>query len=186
MTISLWQSVRGSRTPVTFVLLAIIGVVYIAQLLLGDSVMNDLGFYAPFVAAEPWRVVTAAFVHSGIMHVMFNAYSLWVLGNIIERVLGSAKFLLVFGVSVIAGCLAVAILSPDIFTVGASGGIFGLFAALFIINRGFGGSNVSLLVIIGLNLAIGFIVPGIAWQAHLGGLLGGLAATLFVAKRRRI
>jgi membrane associated rhomboid family serine protease len=119
------------------------------------------------------------------MHVMFNGYSLWVLGNLIERVLGPARFLLVFAVSVIAGCLAVFVLSPESLTVGASAGIFGLFATLFMINRGFGGNNVSLLAIIGLNLAIGFIVPGIAWEAHIGGLIGGFITTLIIRRARR-
>jgi membrane associated rhomboid family serine protease len=119
------------------------------------------------------------------MHVMFNGYSLWVLGNLIERVFGSARFLIVFFVSVISGCLAVMVLSPESLTVGASGGIFGLFSALFLINRGFGGNNVSLLAIIGLNLAIGFIVPGIAWEAHIGGLIGGLVTTLLLRRARR-
>jgi len=119
------------------------------------------------------------------MHVMFNGYSLWVLGNLIERVIGSARFLLVFTVSVITGCLAVMVLSPESLTVGASAGIFGLFSALFVINRGLGGNNVSLLAIIGLNLAIGFIVPGIAWEAHVGGLIGGLVTTLFLRRAQR-
>jgi len=116
---------------------------------------------------------------------MFNGYSLWVLGNLIERVIGPARFLLVFTVSVITGCLAVMVLSPESLTVGASAGIFGLFSALFVINRGLGGNNVSLLAIIGLNLAIGFVVPGIAWQAHLGGLTGGLVTTLLLKRTQR-
>jgi membrane associated rhomboid family serine protease len=76
-------------------------------------------------------------------------------------------------------------MDPTSVVIGASAGVFGLFAAMFIINRGFGGNNVSLLVIIGINLAIGFVVPGISWQAHLGGLVGGAAATLVVTQRRR-
>lgn len=107
------------------------------------------------------------------------------LGNLIERVLGPARFLLVFAVSVVAGALAVTALSPESWTVGASAGIFGLLAALFVINRGFGGNNVSLLAIIGLNLAIGFIVPGIAWEAHIGGLIGGLITTWVIRRARR-
>jgi membrane associated rhomboid family serine protease len=69
--------------------------------------------------------------------------------------------------------------------IGASAGVFGLFAALFIINRGLGSNNVSLIVIIGINLAIGFVVPGISWEAHLGGLLGGALSTFVLFRRRR-
>lgn len=185
MTNQLWSSIRRSRTPATFALLGLIALGYAAQFVFGESITYSFGFYPPLVSAEPWRLITSAFIHSGIMHVMFNGYSLWVLGNLIERVIGPARFLLVFTVSVITGCLAVMVLSPGSLTVGASAGIFGLFSALFVINRGLGGNNVSLLAIIGLNLAIGFIVPGIAWQAHVGGLIGGLVATLLLRRARR-
>lgn len=185
MTHQLWSSIRRSRTPATFGLLGVIALVYLAQLVVGDTLIYSFAFYPPLLWAEPWRMITSAFIHSGIMHVMFNGYSLWVLGNLIERVIGSARFLLVFAVSVITGCFAVALLSPETLTVGASAGIFGLFAALFVINRGFGGNNVSLLAIIGINLAIGFIVPGIAWEAHIGGLIGGLATTVVLRRSRR-
>ena len=185
MTNQLWSSIRRSRTPATFALLGVIAAVYVAQFVFGDQIMYSLAFYAPLMWAEPWRFITSAFVHSGIMHVMFNGYSLWVLGNLIERVLGTARFLAVFAVSVVSGCIAVVVLSPESVIVGASAGIFGLFAALFLINRGFGGNNVSLLAIIGLNLALGFIIPGIAWEAHIGGLIGGLLATLAIRRRRR-
>ncbi|MDP4585780.1 MAG: rhomboid family intramembrane serine protease, partial [Microbacteriaceae bacterium] len=108
-----------------------------------------------------------------------------VLGNVVERIVGSAKFLAIFAAATVAGSLAVAVLNPDSVVIGASAGVFGLFAAMFIMNRGFGGNNISLLVIIGINLAIGFVVPGISWQAHLGGLLGGAATTLVVMPRLR-
>ena len=185
MTSELWSSIRRSRTPATFALLALIAFGYVAQLVVGESLVYFFGFYPPLMWSEPWRMITSAFIHNGIIHVMFNGYSLWVLGNLIERVIGPARFLLVFTVSVITGCLAVMVLSPESLTVGASAGIFGLFSALFLINRGFGSNNVSLLAIIGLNLAIGFIVPGIAWEAHIGGLIGGLVTTLVLRRTRR-
>lgn len=185
MSSGLWASVRRNRTPATFVLLALIGAGFVAQFLLGDGVTYALAFYTPLMWAEPWRFVTSAFAHGGIIHVMFNAYSLWVLGNIIERTVGSARFLIIFGASIVAGCFAVVIFSPTSVVIGASAGVFGLFASLFLVNRNFGGSNVSLAVIIGINLAIGFVVPGIAWEAHLGGLLGGAASTFAVTRRRR-
>lgn len=185
MTSGLWASVRRNRTPVTVVVLALIVVVFVAQFLLGDGVTYALAFYTPLMWAEPWRFVTSAFAHGGIIHVMFNAYSLWVLGNIIERTVGSARFLVIFGSSIVAGCFAVVLFSPTSVVIGASAGVFGLFASLFFVNRNFGGSNVSLAVIIGINLAIGFVVPGIAWEAHLGGLLGGAASTFAVTRLRR-
>lgn len=176
---------RRNRTPATFVLLGLIGVVYAAQYLVGDELTYALAFYAPLTTIEPWRIITSAFAHGGIVHIMFNGYSLWVLGNAVERALGSVRFLGIFTASVVAGCLAVVVLNPQSVVIGASAGVFGLFAAVFMINRGFGGNNVSLLVIIGINLAIGFVVPGISWEAHLGGLLGGAVATLALNRSRR-
>jgi membrane associated rhomboid family serine protease len=176
---------RRNRTPVTFVLLGLIGVVYVAQYLFGDQLTFALAFYAPLMSTEPWRIVTSAFAHGGIVHIMFNGYSLWVLGNALERIVGSAKFAVIFTGSIGAGCLAVVVMNPDSVVIGASAGVFGLFAALFIVNRGFGGNNVSLVVIIGLNLAIGFVVPGISWQAHLGGLVGGAVTSFLLLRRRR-
>lgn len=176
---------RRNRTPVTFVLLGLIGVVYIAQFLFGDQLTFALAFYSPLMATEPWRIITSAFAHGGIVHIMFNGYSLWVLGNAVERIVGSAKFAAIFIASIVAGCLAVAAMNPGSVVIGASAGVFGLFAALFIVNRGFGSNNVSLVVIIGINLAIGFVVPGISWQAHLGGLVGGAISTWLIIARRR-
>ena len=180
----MWASMRRNRTPVTFVLIGLIGVVYAAQYLFGDDLTYALAFYAPLMWTEPWRFITSAFAHGGIVHIMFNGYSLWVLGNSVERVVGSAKFLTIFTSSIVAGCLAVVVMNPNSVVIGASAGVFGLFAAVFIINRGFSGNNVSLIVIIGINLAIGFVVPGISWQAHVGGLVGGAAATLLLRRRR--
>jgi membrane associated rhomboid family serine protease len=185
VTNQLWVSIRRNRTPVTFVLLGLIGVVYIGQYLFGDQLTFALAFYAPLMATEPWRIITSALAHGGIVHIMFNGYSLWVLGNAVERIVGSAKFAAIFTASIVAGCLAVVVMNPDSIVIGASAGVFGLFAALFIVNRGFGGNNVSLVVIIGINLAIGFVVPGISWQAHLGGLVGGAISSLLLLRRRR-
>jgi membrane associated rhomboid family serine protease len=80
--------------------------------------------------------------------------------------------------------VAVLWLSPSAAVVGASGAIFGLFGALFVIQRSFGGANSQLLIVLGLNLVLGFVVPGISWQAHIGGLLvGALVAWIFVKTR---
>lgn len=179
---TLRRAVR-SRMAGTIGILIAIGVVFALDFVTGNALSNNLGFYAPIGLLEPWRFVTYALVHSGITHILLNGYSIWVLGSIVERALGTARFLAVFGVTTVTGALAVGFLAPETFVVGASAGIFGLFAALFIINRGFGGSNVSLLVIVGINLAIGFIVPGVSWQAHVGGLIGGAAMTALVRRR---
>ena len=179
------RSVVRGRTPATVVLLGIMAITYVAQFLTQDVVTAYLAYIPQITMTEPWRLVTSAFVHGGLMHILFNGYSLWVMGNLLERTLGTSRFLTVFFASVIAGNLAVLALGSSSFVVGASGGIFGLFAALFVLNRGFGGNNVSLVVIIGINLALGFILPGIAWEAHVGGLAAGFVVTTLLLRLRR-
>ena len=179
------RSVVRGRTPATVVLLGIMAITYVAQFLTQDVLTAYLAYIPQLTAQEPWRLVTSAFVHGGLMHILFNGYSLWVMGNLLERTLGTTRFLTVFFAAVITGNLAVLALGSASFVVGASGGIFGLFAALFVINRGFGGNNVSLVVIIGINLALGFILPGIAWEAHVGGLAAGFVVTTILQRLRR-
>jgi len=169
---------------VTTTLLIIMGVVFVADFFTGGLLRTVFGYIPALTFAEPWRVLTVSFVHGSITHILFNGYSLWVLGNLVERKLGSGRFLTVFVLSSIAGSAAVFLVNPGGFVVGASGAIFGLFAALFVVNRGFQGNNISLLVIVGINLALGFILPNVAWEAHIGGLIGGFIATTLLVRRR--
>ena len=141
-----------------------------------------LGQINPFVEqGEVWRLVSAAFLHSGFMHVAFNMYALYVFGPPLEREVGSGPFAAMYLATAIAGGAAYFLLEPGGYAVGASGAIFGLFGAWLVASyRGrrsaMGQANLrQLLMLLGLNLAIGFI-PGsnIAWQAHLGGLVAGM------------
>lgn len=181
---TLRSAIRG-RTPVTTVLLALIAVTFVAQYLTQDLVTYFLAYIPELTWSEPWRLVTAALVHGSLMHILFNGYSLWVMGNLLERTLGSGRFLAVFIAAIVGGNLAVLAFGMSGSVIGASGGIFGLFAALFVVNRGFGGNNVSLVAIVGINLALGFIVPGVAWEAHIGGLIAGFLATVVIQRLRR-
>jgi membrane associated rhomboid family serine protease len=166
--------------------LAAIGVTYAAQFVTGGLVTQAFLYWPPFTAIEPWRMVTTMFVHSpsSIFHILFNAYSLYILGTLVERLIGSRRFLTLFFLAGFGGSVAVAWLSPMAAVVGASGAIFGLFGALFAIQRSFGGANVQLMIVLALNLVLGFVVPGISWQAHIGGLIvGGLLGAIFVKTR---
>lgn len=174
------------RPVVTYVLLGTIGVVYGLQWLTGGFVTQLLLYWPPITALEPWRMLTTMFVHStsSIFHILFNGYSLYILGTLVERLVGRGRFLWLFLLSGFGGSVAVLWLSPNAAVVGASGAIFGLFGALFVIQRSFGGANTQLLIVLGLNLVLGFVVPGISWQAHIGGLLlGALVAWIFVRTR---
>lgn len=177
----------GGFVPlVTYVLLGIMALVYALQWLTGGFVTQLLLYWPPITAIEPWRMVTTMFVHStsSVFHILFNGYSLYILGTLVEGLVGRGRFLALFLLSGIGGSVAVLWLSPSAAVVGASGAIFGLFGALFVIQRSFGGANTQLVIVLGLNLVLGFVVPGISWQAHIGGLLvGALIAWIFVKTR---
>lgn len=181
------QRLRGGYQPlVTYVLLGLIALVYAAQWLTGGFVTQLMLYWPPITALEPWRMVTTIFVHSmsSGFHILFNGYSLYILGTLVERLIGRGRFATLFLLSGVGGSVAVLWLSPASAVIGASGAVFGLFGALFVIQRTFGGANAQLLIVLGLNLVLGFVVPGISWQAHIGGLIvGALVAWIFVSTR---
>jgi membrane associated rhomboid family serine protease len=184
------SSLRRSRSApvVTYGLIAIAALVFVFQLVPGSPVTNALAFYGPLTPREPWRLLTALFVHSqgSLLHILFNMFSLFIFGPLLEGMVGRMRFLVLYLVSGLGGSVAVLLLAPFTPVVGASGAIFGLLGAYFVIQRKLGGNNVQLLVVIGLNLLIGFL-PGtnIAWQAHLGGLIVGSAVALVYLRTRR-
>lgn len=182
-------AVRHRGAPVvTYSIIALCVVVWIAQLLTSGAVTQALLYFPPYTESEPWRMLTSAFVHSvsSPFHILFNMYALWLFGGMLEGLLGRARFLLLYVLSGIGGSVAVLWLSPVTPVVGASGAVFGLFAAFFVVQRHLGRHSMQLIVVIGLNLAIGFLVPNISWQGHLGGLItGALIALVYVSTRRR-
>ncbi|MEO7060902.1 MAG: rhomboid family intramembrane serine protease [Lapillicoccus sp.] len=181
------------------VLIGICVVVYVAQLA-RPGLTTALSF-APVVGwSEPWRALTSAFVHSPgtFLHIAFNMLCLWQIGPYLEQLLGRARFVAVYLISAIGGSAGVLLLAaapPALLTnaqvdayaswftqaVGASGAVFGLFGALLVLNRHLGRSTVGIGVAIVLNGVLGFVIPGIAWQAHLGGFLTGVACAGLVA-----
>ncbi|MEY2698637.1 MAG: hypothetical protein RL720_593 [Actinomycetota bacterium] len=190
---------RGNQTPVvTYTLIAITTLFYLIQWIPGLDATGYLA-YAPFytfgeyaaVGApyEPWRMLTSVFTHSTgfVFHILLNMYTLWIFGQMLERMLGRGRFLTLYLASGLAGSLGVMFwASHDTFVVGASGAIFGLLGAFLVIQRKLGGETTQLLVLVGINLVIGFL-PGmsVSWQAHLGGLLGGaLLGFIFVQTRK--
>lgn len=182
----------GDRTPVvTWTIVALTVVVFLAQLLGqwagADYVTAYLEYYAPFSPVLPWTMLTYALVHGGILHLVVNMYSLIIVGPLLELALGRTRFLSLYLVSALGGAVAVLWLAPGSAVVGASGAVFGCFAALVVLQRGLGGNPTVLLVVIGINLVIGFL-PGfnVSWQAHVGGLVTGAAiALVYLATRQR-
>lgn len=128
--------------------------------------------------SEWWRLLTAAFLHAGIFHVGFNMLMLWWIGAPLEEAMGRARFLLLYVVSGLAGSAGALLLSPEAITVGASGAVFGLLGAAFVLERQAGITGGPVMTIIILNLAITFLVPRISIGGHIGGLAGGALAML--------
>ncbi len=181
-------------SPVTFALIAVNVGVYVVTAFQGVGI-NDPGGRIFFdwlllgVAVEDgqwYRLVTATFLHGGILHLFFNMFSLWWLGSLVEQVLGSLRYLLLYVVSGLAGSAGALVLSdPSEPTVGASGAVYGILGALLIHEWLRTGSFVGpALGVIVLNLAFTFSIPGISIGGHLGGLAGGIAATFAMEQLR--
>jgi membrane associated rhomboid family serine protease len=137
---------------------------------------------ATIADGEYWRLVTAGFLHAGFFHLLFNMFSLYILGTMLEPAIGHLRFALIFFVSLLAGSFGALLVetNPHALTVGASGAIFGLMAAAVIVmrNRGISPMESGLGLWIGLNLLLTFTIPNISIGGHIGGLIGGGLAAL--------
>ena len=192
---------RVSATPVvTYTLIALNVIIYLYEQTSANKVIAYGGMiggaYDPVinktvgVAFGDWyRLLSSAFLHEplstgfGILHIAFNMWALWVVGPALERTLGRLRFTVIYLVSALGGSVFFYLIAaPNAGpAIGASGAIFGLFGAWFVLARRLrlnAGMIVGLIVI---NLLISFTVPGIAWQDHVGGLIcGGLLTAAFV------
>ena len=177
------------RPTVTYVLIGINVAAFLIQFAVGvDEVAGNLGMWPVGIAVgnEWWRLLTSAFLHGSFLHIAFNMYVLFALGPTLERVLGHGRFLTLYLVSALGGAVASYAFS-DIRTlsVGASGAIFGLMGALVIAGRRLRYDITQVLILLGINVVIGFLQPGVDWRAHLGGLVTGAAvAAVFVLPKR--
>lgn len=172
---------------VTKILIGICLAVFLAQLSLGDR-FEDRFFlvgraYVPVlgslegVAEGQWyRLLTAMFLHGSYVHILFNMLSLWWIGGPLEAALGRARYLALYFVSGLAGsALTFLIADPRQPSLGASGAIFGLFGATAVLLRRLNYDMRPVLALLAINLVITFGVSGIAWEAHIGGLVAGVA-----------
>lgn len=180
---------RSFGTPVTTALIGLCVLLSVAEWVL--PVYQWFAFYPPAAYFEPWRFVTTAFLHSGIMHLAFNMLALYWLGQSLEPLIGKMRYIGLYLLSALGGTtfvLAWVLVSPDSFetvTVGASGAVFGLFGAIFVLQKAVGADTRSILVLLALNLGYGFIVPGISWQGHIGGLLVGITVAWLLIQTDR-
>jgi len=156
--------------------------------LLRPGLFSFLGLTPALLSQQPWTIVTSMFVHAGFGHILFNMISLYFLGSFLLRLTGERDFLIVYFLGGILGnVLFILLANPLLMGVGASGAIFALGGALAAIApriRVFVfpiPAPIPLWAAIALFLVISFL-PGIAWQAHLGGLILGLGAGFFLKK----
>jgi membrane associated rhomboid family serine protease len=195
---------RGGKPVVTLTVIVLCVVVYLLQDVdfkagTGDCATNKLNAALALVPRcapeQPYRFLTSGFVHIEIVHLLFNMYALWVVGSFLEPLLGRLRYAALFILSVLGGAVAVGLYTGvagganwNIPTVGASGGVFGLFGAMVWVARRIGADMRGIMVILGINLVFSFIAKGISWQGHLGGLVIGLAlgaAYAFASPARR-
>jgi len=173
--------VREGRPMVTLTLMALCIGVHLLWMLT-DTVGEVMIFWPGVVGVEQWRMITTAFLHAGLLHLAVNMVALWVVGPFLEKALGRWRFLSLYLLSALGGSVAVVVLTPisqwGVPTVGASGAVFGLFAAAALMLRRLGGDFRQILFVIAINVVISFTIPRVSWQAHLGGLVIGAVLTL--------
>jgi rhomboid protease GluP len=197
------QTLFTRPNPFTFVFIAINGLIFVLMWLAGGislawadpvvlkafgakvNVLIDQGQY--------WRLVTCIFIHIGIGHLVLNNYALWIMGQQIEQIYGSSRFVILYLVSGLAGSAASYHFSAGAISAGASGAIFGLFGAMGTFAFRYKGEVPELLrrhiirrvvPIIAINLAFGLSVEIVDNAAHVGGLLGGVVIALLVPYKR--
>lgn len=176
--------VRPLVVPVLIVMNLLVFAVTAAQAgSIGSNFDSDLfGSWAlspgTVASGEWWRVVTSGFLHIGPLHLAFNMFALWVIGRDIEILLGRGRFLAVYLLGILGGSAAVMLLyGPSAFVAGASGAVFGLMGGLLVALLRLRRPPGQVIGLLAVNLALGFFIPGISWQAHVGGLIIGAAAT---------
>jgi membrane associated rhomboid family serine protease len=185
--------------PATYAIIAICVAAFVAEIASGGTVgggggtisergelfaslIDSSGKLVGVAEGQPYRLVTSAFLHAGIIHLGLNMFVLYILGTLLEPVIGTARFVGIFAVAVLSGSFLVMIMDPQLPTVGASGGIFGLMSAAFLIARHRGldelASQIGFFVI--LNLVFTFGANHVSIGAHIGGLVGGAVAAFLV------
>ncbi|MET0296766.1 MAG: rhomboid family intramembrane serine protease [Microbacterium sp.] len=190
-----------SRPLMTYGIILVTAVVYLTQLIPGSPVQQWLALNSAYlipslgVGFQPWRLFTVLLVHSSFWHVGLNMLALFMIGRSLEPLLGRWRFLALYLISGLGGSVAVALLDPGQWVVGASGAIFGLFGALLVIGRHIGANVTGIAIIIAINFAFPFVqglmagslaAVQISWQAHLGGLIAGAAAGFIYARTRSV
>jgi membrane associated rhomboid family serine protease len=151
--------------------------------------LDDSGNLAGLSQGEWWRLITAAFLHGGVLHLLFNMYALYLFGPQLEAAFGHVRFAVLYLLSALGGsAVSYLFANPVQPSLGASGAVFGILGATLVVSRRLRYDVRGVTVLIGINLALGFVIEGIDWRAHLGGLLTGMAvayAFAYAPRERR-
>ena len=184
------RAVAAGAPVVTYAMMAICVLMYLVTSV-SPSLKASLSLLPATLMTHPWTILTGAFLHGGIMHILFNMLSLYWVGRAIKPVMGWWRFLTVYLVSALGGSafiIAWCLIQPSeiyVSTVGASTAVFGLFGAVFVLQRLGGSDTTAILTLLGINLVYGFMVSGISWQGHIGGAIAGVAATWLLVRLAR-
>lgn len=187
-------------TPATFGLIAANVIVFLITIATGSGGFSSIGgpVFVDFsllgysVADGEWyRIITGGFLHAGFMHLAFNMFALFFLGKVLEPSIGTVRFLMVYFACLLAGSFGALLVSGSgTPTVGASGAVFGIFGAVFVIAQGRGLTDLAREVglILGINLVLTFSISGISIGGHVGGLVAGLlcGALIIAGERGRL
>jgi membrane associated rhomboid family serine protease len=192
----------AAEPTVTYALIAINVVAFLAELVTGANAGSGLGggsgiiehgalSRATVANGDYWQLITAGFLHAGFLHLAFNMYALYILGQILEPMIGHVRFAIIYFVGLLAGSFGALLLTKTGFTVGASGAVFGLMGAaiLTLRHRGFDAMRSGLPFFLGINLLFSFTISGISVGGHIGGLIGGSLAAIILlelGERRRV
>jgi membrane associated rhomboid family serine protease len=192
------NTVRSTATNVTIALIVINVIAFVAsgQFSFGGAsttkLFDDFALFGPSLAIndEYYRLVSGGFLHAGLIHIGFNMYLLWILGQMLEPALGSVRFAGLYIVSLLAGSFGALLLDWNAQTVGASGAVFGLMGAAFfeMRARGIDPWQSGIGPLIAFNLVLSFVISNISVGGHIGGLVGGSIAALALQQidRRRL
>ncbi|MDO5038712.1 rhomboid family intramembrane serine protease [Clostridium sp.] len=184
--------------PVTMILILINVIIFIITAILSKSIIDintivlvECGAKVNYLInkGQIFRLLTAAFLHGGIMHILFNMYSLYIVGTVVEKIYGWKKYISIYILSALTSSILSYMLAPMTISVGASGAIFGILGAFLYfaikerkhLQRGTLGNIIAVIV---LNLYIGFTSTSIDNLGHIGGFLGGFILSIFLYKDR--
>jgi membrane associated rhomboid family serine protease len=146
----------------------------------GNQLTRNFALFGPAIDInnEYWRLVTGGFLHANLLHIAFNMYLLWILGQMLEPMLGSGRFAALYFTALLWGSFGALVVTPDAVTVGASGAVFGLMgaAAVELRSRGINPFQTDIGMLIIFNLALSFVLSGISIGGHIGCLIGGALA----------